>query len=212
MANEFLSELLGISNESQGYAIAPGSVTNNLDLIAEGRVQVRIPSLPAYEPWARLSAVGGGSGRGFLWVPQIDDEVLVAFNQNDERDAYILGGLWNMLDRAPVLAPPDFLTKRVIKTGLAGGLGHEIELDDAFQSITITSSTQQQITIDPFKIELTNLAGSVKISMDNKTQSISIQALKSIDLKAATINIEGLVETNIKGLQVNVKGGLVKIN
>jgi len=212
MANEFLSELLGISNESQGYAIAPGSVTNNLDAIAEGRVQVRIPSLPAYEPWARLSAVGGGSGRGFLWVPQIDDEVLVAFNQNDERDAYVLGGLWNTLDRPPVVAPPELLIKRVIKTGVAEGVGHEIEFDDALQSITITSSTQQKVTIDPSKIELTNLAGSVKISMDNTSQSISVQALKSIDLKAATINIEGLVKTNIKGLQVNIKGELVRIN
>jgi uncharacterized protein involved in type VI secretion and phage assembly len=218
MANEFLSGLLGISTEREGYAIAPGKVTNNLDAIAEGRVQVRIPSLPAYEPWARLSIVGGGSGRGFLWVPQIGDEVLVAFNQNDERDAYILGGLWNTLDRPPISDPSEVLTKRIIQTGLKLlptdeiGPSHEIVLDDATQSITITSSTKQKVTIDPGKIELTNLAGSVKISMDNVSQSISIQAVNKIELKATTINIQGLKETNIQGPQVNIRGAMVNIN
>jgi uncharacterized protein involved in type VI secretion and phage assembly len=213
MANEFLSSTAGSAPEStDGYAIAPGQVTNNLDLIGEGRVQVRIPSLPAYEPWARLAAVGGGSSRGFLWVPQINDEVLVAFNQNDDRDAYILGGLWSTLDRPPLVAPPELLIKRVIKTGIAGGLGHEVEFDDALQSITITSSTQQKITIDPLKIELTNLAGSVKISLDNTTQTISIEALNSIELKAAAqiklqaanIDIQGTVLTNITGTLVKI--------
>ena len=85
-------------------------------------MQVHIPALPAFDPWARLAAIGAGSSRGFLWVPEVDDEVLVAFNQNDERDAYILGGLWNTLDRPPVTLPTDFLIKRVIKTGKAGGL------------------------------------------------------------------------------------------
>src|SRR5215207_9313317 len=147
MANELLDSVAGAAPmRGTGYSVAPGVVTNNLELLAEGRVQVRIPSLPAFEPWARLSAVGAGSGRGFLWVPQIDDEVLVAFNQNDERDAYVLGGLWNTLDRPPVTVPTDFLIKRVIKTGMVSGVGHEIEFDDALQSITITSTTKQKIT------------------------------------------------------------------
>ena len=54
---------------SHGYSIAPGVVTNNVDLMSEGMVQVRIPAMPAIEPWARVCAVGGGSGRGFFWLP-----------------------------------------------------------------------------------------------------------------------------------------------
>jgi len=203
-----------------GFAIAPGIVTNNLDVLAEGRVQVKIPSLPGFDLWARLSAVGAGSSRGFLWVPQIDDEVLVAFNQNDERDAYVLGGLWNTLDRPPVTIPTDFLIKRVIKTGMVGGVGHEIEFDDALQSIKITTSTEQKITIDPLKIEMTNLAGTVKITLDNTQQSISLEAVASIELKAAqiklkaaNIDIDGTVATNVKSSGVcNINGTLVKIN
>ena len=208
------------AGHGRGYAVAPGVVVNNLDALAEGRVQVRVPSLPAFEPWARLCAIGAGSGRGFLWVPQINDEVLLAFNQNDERDAYVLGGLWNTLDRPPLLVPTDFLIKRVIKTGMAAGVGHEIEFDDALQSITITSSTQQKVTIDPLKIELTNLAGTVKVTLDNTQQAVSIQAAVSIELKAtqiklqaANIDIEGAVATNVKsGGVCNVTAPLVKIN
>ncbi|HEV7473306.1 MAG TPA: phage baseplate assembly protein V [Pyrinomonadaceae bacterium] len=203
-----------------GYAIMPAVVTNNLDVLAEGRVQVQIPSLPAYEPWCRVASVGGSSGRGFLWIPQIDDEVLVAFNQNDERDAYVLGGLWNTRDRPPVTIPTDFLTKRVIKTGMTSALGHEIEFDDALQSIKITTSTSQKITIDPLKIEMTNLAGTVKITLDNTQQAIAIEAVASIELKAAqikltaaNIDINGTVATNVKSTGVcNITGTLVKIN
>lgn len=210
----------GEERATAGFAIAPGIVRNNLDVLAEGRVQVEIPSLPAYEVWARVSSVGAGSSRGFCWIPQIDDEVLVAFNQNDERDAYILGGLWNTRDRPPLTIPTDFLIKRVIKTGIAGGLGHEIEFDDALQSIKITSSTQQKITIDPLKIEMTNLAGTVTVTLDNTQQAITLQAVASIELKAAqiklqavNIDIEGTAATNIKSTGIcNINGSLVKIN
>ena len=195
---------LGPDSIPDGFAIAPGIVTNNLDLIAEGRVQVRIPSAPQFEPWARLPSVGGGSGRGFCWVPQIDDEVLVAFAHNDPSAAYVLGGLWSTRDHPPLTVPTDFLIKRVIKTGLAGGLGHEVEFDDALQSITITSSTQQKITIDPLKIELKNTAGTLSITLDNTSQSISIQAAVKLELKAPQISIEGL-QVELKGTTIDVQ-------
>jgi uncharacterized protein involved in type VI secretion and phage assembly len=195
---------LGPDSLPDGFAIAPGIVTNNLDAIAEGRVQVRIPSVPAMEPWARVPAVGGGSGRGLCWIPQIDDEVLVAFAQNDPSGAYVLGGLWSTRDRPPLTLPTDFLVKRVIKTGVAGGLGHEVEFDDALQSITITSSTRQKITIDPLSIKIQNTAGTLSISLDNTSQTVSIQSALKIELKATQISLEG-VQVDIKGSMVNIQ-------
>jgi uncharacterized protein involved in type VI secretion and phage assembly len=208
MAGALLSWVAGIAGENQeggnGFAIAPAIVTNNLDFVGEGRVQVRIPSLPSFEPWARVAAVGAGPDRGFLWIPEIDDEVLVAFNQNDERDAYILGGLWSTLKRAPITLPPEFLTKRVIRTGksvkgTATGIAHEVEFDDLKQSITITSSTRQKITIDPLQIKLETTGGTVSVTLDVKSQTVSItapgnielKALKEISLTAATISLTG---------------------
>lgn len=177
----------GAGGESAGFALAPGVVTNNLDFLGLGRVKVRIPSRPSFEPWARLVGVGGSASRGFLWSPQIDDEVLVAFAENDLTSAFVLGGLWSLMNRPPVSVPTDFLTKRVLKTGLTEALGHEIELDDAEQSVTITTSTKQKVTLDPAKIEMTNLAGTVTITLDNTKQSVTISAVNKIELTSATI-------------------------
>jgi len=212
-------ESLTEEQQPSGFAIAPAIVTNPLDLIGEGRVQVKIPSRPGFEPWARLAAVGAGSSRGFLWAPQMDDEVLVAFAQNDDRDAYILGGLWSTVDRPPALAPTDPLMKRVMKTGISAAPGHEVEFDDVLQSIKITSSTMQKITIDPTAIEISTTGGSVSLKLDLITQTVSITAPKAIEMKAIDVSIEG-VNVAIKGAKIDlqaagictVQGSLVKIN
>ena len=229
MPSKFLEWATGVESESAGagaekqagYAVAPGIVTNNLDVLGEGRVQVRIPTLEAFEPMARVCAPGAGSGRGFVWIPQIDDEVLVAFTQDDERDAYILGGLWSTKDRPPLTLPTDFITKRVIKTGVKDSpLAHEIEIDDLLQSITITSSTKQKITIDKTTIELQTTGGTLSIKMDLTSQTISISAPLKIELKAAQISLQGTASVDIKGATINlqatgpcsVQGLPVKIN
>jgi len=208
MSDGFVQRMAKADEERQpeGFAIAPGVVINNLDALGLGRVQVHVPLLPAFDPWCRMSAIGGASGRGFVWVPQIGDEVLVAFGQHDQRDAYVLGGLWSTGDRPPLTAPPDFIIKRVIKTGVTSATGHEIEFDDALQSIKITSSTKQKITIDPKAIELTNTAGTLTIKMDNATQSISISAVAKIELKAAQISLQGTT-IDLKGTTINVQAG-----
>jgi uncharacterized protein involved in type VI secretion and phage assembly len=204
--SNFESMLAGMDSgvEPGGFAIAAGVVVNNLDLIGEGRVQVRVPAMPGFSVWARLAAIGGASGRGFLWVPSRNDEVIVAFAKNDEREAYVLGGLWSTANRPPVATGVQAIVKRTLKTGQTSGVGHEIELDDALQSITITSSTEQKITIDPLKIELKNTAGTLTISLDNTSQTISIEAAAKLRLKAAQVSIEGL-QIELKGTTINLQ-------
>ena len=177
-------------------SVVTGTVLNNCDLIRQGKVLVRIPSLDV-EVWARLSAVGGGSDAGFLYVPRIDDEVVVAMSQDNPEDAFLLGGLWSTQDSPPVSTGIEAAAKRVIKTGVESGLGHEVEFDDLGQSIKITSSTDQTVTIDPFKIELSNSAGTLAITLDNATQTVTIKGVNieldadvSLTLKGPTISIE----------------------
>jgi uncharacterized protein involved in type VI secretion and phage assembly len=209
MPDSALAERLDRSGAGQqfpGFAIAPGIVTEPLDVTGEGRVKVRVPSMPSFEPWARVVATGAGDSRGFCWTPQIDDEVLVAFAHNDLNTAYVLGGLWSTRDRPPLDLPTDFLMKRVIKTGVAAGVGHEIEFDDALQSIKITSSTQQTISIDPVEIKIAGTGGAVSVSLNTVTQTISIQAPLKIELKATQISIEGAT-IDLKGTIINVQAG-----
>jgi uncharacterized protein involved in type VI secretion and phage assembly len=210
---------MGSDADRGGFAIAPAIVVNNLDLVGEGRVQVRVPSMPGFDIWARLTAIGAADGRGFLWVPSRDDEVLVAFAKDDERNAYVIGGLWSTANRPPVSTGVEAIVKRTLKTGQTSSIGHEIELDDAEQSITITSSTKQTVTIDPLKIEIKNSAGTLTISLDNTTQTIAIEAAAELKLKAPLISIEGqkidingsLVSVQSKG-PCTVQGTPIKLN
>jgi uncharacterized protein involved in type VI secretion and phage assembly len=180
---------------TEATSIVTGTVLNNCDLIRQGKVLVRIPSRDI-EVWARLSTIGGGSGAGFLYVPRIDDEVLVALGQGDPTDAFVLGGLWSTTAGPPVDTPLETAAKRVIKTGLTAGLGHAVEFDDLKQSITILSSTRQQVTIDPLKIELTNTAGTLVITLDNTTQTITI--------KGVNVTLEAAAKLELKGRVVNL--------
>lgn len=199
--------------------IAAGTVTNNVDLLMEGKILVRLPALDQ-EVWARLTAIGAGDGAGFFYVPRMDDEVLVALAGDDPTDAFVVGGLWNDRDRVPVTDPVTAPSTRVIRSGVGAGSGHEIVLDDLLQSVTITTATKQKIVMDPTKIELTNLAGTVRISLDNKGQAVSITAAASIELKApkislegGTVEINGAAATTVKsGVVCNVTAPLVKIN
>jgi len=226
MATGFLEWFSGTEKEGTGFGIAPGTMKDNFNILSEGRIQVHISAFPDLDPWARVASVGGGPGRGFMWIPQIDDEVLVAFNKNDHRDAYVIGGLWSTMNRPPAIIPTDFLTKRIIQTGLADSpVGHTIEFDDALQSVKITTSTMQQITLDPTKIEIATAEGLLKITLDilsvppaiqieNTTGDITLSApLGTITLDGMNVEIQSSVSTDISSdATVSVEGTLVTIN
>ena len=208
--------------EEAGFGIAPGIVKDNFNTLSEGRVQVHVPAFPDIDPWARVVSVGAGDGRGFVWIPQIDDEVLVAFNKNDHRDAYVIGGLWSTMNRPPVTDPADFLIKRVLQTGMKDSpVGHSIEFDDAEQSVTITTSTNQTITMDPTQIQLSALEGALTITMSETGIDIECTAgditlsapTGTISLDALSVEIQGDTSVDISsdGI-VSVEGDLITLN
>ena len=197
------------------YGVAVATVINNVDTTGQGQVQLSFPWLPGVEPWARVAALMAGMNRGTYFIPQVRDEVLVAFNNGDIREPYIIGSLWNAQDRPPARVPTDAVTKRIIRTPL----GHEIEFDDAKQSITITSTTKQKVTLDPKKIEMTTTGGTATVKLDT-AGNVSVKAKLSIELKAPSICIEGATvevkssaATRINGGSAcDIKAALVKIN
>lgn len=226
MSTSFLEWFSGTQKETGGYGIAPGTVKSNFNILAEGRVQVHIPAFPDLDPWARVVGIGGGSGRGFLWVPQIDDEVLVVFNQNDHKDAFVIGGLWSTMNEPPVVSPTDFMTKRVIQTGMKDSpVNHSVEFDDALQSITITSSTSQKITLAPTKVEITTSEDLMTITLDMASAPPAVQIqcttgditlsapLGTITLDAMNVDIQSDVSTDISSDgDISVEGSLITLN
>ena len=188
------------------YGVAIAMVVENIDSTGEARVKVQLPWLPGFEPWARLATLMAGMNRGTFFVPMIGDEVLVAFNQGDVREPFVIGGLWNTLDRPPALSPTDAITKRKIQTPL----GQEITFDEAQQSVTISNTTKQALTLDLKGAELA--AGTFppptksSVSLD-VLGNITIEGLISITLKAPLIKLDGKVVQISGTASTTVNGG-----
>ena len=179
------------------YGIALGMVVENVDSTGEARVKVALPWLPGVEPWARIAAPGAGTARGFFSIPQIGDEVLIAFNQGDPTEAFVLGALWSTIARPPALLPTDSVTKRVLRTPA----GHVIELDDALQTVTVTTSTQQTVTVGPDAIEMRSgllPAGQVSTLRMDVAGNVTISAALTLTLDAKAITLKGETIT-VKG-------------
>ena len=108
------------NHEAGGYlkGVSIGLVTQNQDPDGLCRVKVRFPwhDKPTESYWARLAVPMAGDDRGVVMIPEVGDEVLVAFEREDLRFPYVLGGLWNGKDK-----PPKGITnKRRTFTALTG--------------------------------------------------------------------------------------------
>ncbi|GJG89720.1 hypothetical protein tb265_49010 [Gemmatimonadetes bacterium T265] len=89
------------------YGVATARVINPLDPLLLGRVQVQLPFVDALDlqPWARVASPMAGILHGHYFVPNIGDEVLVAFEHGDLKAPYIIGSLWTALAPPPLPSP-----------------------------------------------------------------------------------------------------------
>ena len=110
------------------YGVVIGIVTDNKDPDKMGRIKMKLPWLAedAESTWARIATLMAGNDRGSFYLPEVDDEVLVAFEHGDLRYAYVLGTLWNGKDKPPETNDDGKNNKRVIKSRS----GMTILLDD----------------------------------------------------------------------------------
>ncbi len=126
-----------------------GIVTNNKDPDGLGRIKVKFPWLSENEEscWARILTPMAGNDRGIYFLPEVDDEVLVAFGQGNMNCPYILGALWNGKDKPPTKNEDGKNNQRMIKSRS----GHQIIFDDTEgeeQIIIQDKTTKNKIVID----------------------------------------------------------------
>jgi phage protein D len=173
-----------LRNEADGRdarmpGLAIGIVTDNQDPNGQGRVKVRYPCLSAdnASDWARVAAPGNGPDRGMQFVPEVNDEVLVGFEQGDIHHPYVLGGLWNGQDAPPRKTSQVVSSGRVQQRIIKSRSGHTITLDD--------SDDQPSITI-------VDKTGKNTIKLDSSNNNLSVSVDGDVALKAqGTISIEG---------------------
>jgi len=207
-----------------------GIVTDNQDANGQGRVKVRYPTLSDEHAsdWARLVALGGGPGRGFEFVPEVNDEVIVGFEHGDVHHPYVLGGLWNGKDAPPKKSDQLISGGKVQQRIIRSRLGHTITLDDSDDqpSITIVDKTgKNTIKLESSSNNLTvsvegNLSISAKQKVSIKGQTVEVNADNSLTLKGTSADVEAQSGLTLKGATADlqatgaasVKGSTVSIN
>jgi phage protein D/phage baseplate assembly protein gpV len=150
--------------------VCVGVVTDNRDPDGYGRVKVRLPWLgeQVETTWARLLAPMAGKGRGFFFLPEVDDEVLVAFEQGDVGRACILGAVWNGTDGPPLDKAVD-AQGQVVQRVIRSRAGHIILLDDTDGSemVTIKDKSGAEIVMDKSGIAISKGGQNVKITQSS---------------------------------------------
>jgi len=193
--------------------VAMAIVTNNKDPDGLGRVKVKLPWLDdGFESdWARVVTAMAGAGRGLYWLPEVNDEVLVAFEHGRLDSLYVLGGLWNGKDKPPEGNQDGKNNVRALKSRS----GHVIRLTD---------------TDGEEKIEIIDKTGANSIVVSAKDKTITITADADVTIKSsngklklsgngveitsqAAVKVEASQTMDLKAAaQLNVKGQIVNIN
>jgi uncharacterized protein involved in type VI secretion and phage assembly len=180
------------------YGVYAAIVTDVDDPEGMGRVRLRLPWTTdqdgdLYETWARVATLMAGNDRGTWFIPEPDDEVLVAFEAGDPRRPYVVGALWNGQD-----APPETMQSGNPIRSITSRSGIVITFDDTPGGVQLTLETPggQKITCSdvPPAIQVEDSSGnSVKLEVSG----ISITAASRIKLTAGTVEVSaGLVKVD----------------
>ena len=197
--------------------VAIGLVTNNKDEQGLGRIKVKYPWREDGQEshWARLAVLAAGKERGTFWLPEVGDEVLLAFDKGDIEHPYIIGALWNGQDKPPdTNADGDNNTKLMRSRS-----GHQVTLFDKTGEERVEIKTQGGHTIllddkaGSARIEVKDSSGSNKIVIETVQNSLTIESGLNLKIKSQMIDIEAGATMNIKSSgTLTLKGALVQIN
>jgi phage protein D len=191
-------------------------VTNNDDPEKLGRVRLKFPWLSdGYESdWARMVQVGAGPDSGASFLPEVNDEVLVAFEFGDVRRPVVIGGLHNGRDR-PRLGDGLVDNGQVRRRGFVSRRGHRaVFFDDAGRSgiALITSGGGIRISLNESRNEIHLFCqGKVRIEAQDE---LSLKSQQGVTIEAgAQLQLKGSAGAKLEsGGQVEVSGALIKLN
>jgi len=170
----------------------------------EDRIKVRIPVIHNEEEgiWCRVSSLDAGDNRGMFFRPELTDEVIVGFINNDPRHAIVLGMLNSSAKPAPLPASDDNHEK-----GYVSRSEMKMIFNDDKKSIQIETpgGNKMLITEEDKKIHIEDQNGN-KFTMDQ--DGIKIESIKDIVMKAqGNIQAEAMSNVSIKGsAQAKVEG------
>lgn len=198
------------------YGIFIGVVTNNNDPTQQGRVKVRFPWLDEHgeSDWVRIAGVGSSSDTGLVMLPNVNDQVLVAFEHGDFNRPIIMGSLQQETGESAEVQTENGQTVRA-SWRTSGGhnvtmahnsrenylqisthSGHTVRLDETAQKLTITSAGGQTVVLD-------DRARQIRIEGDG---DVAVQAQGNISVQAGRdLNLSATGRVNVRGSQINLQ-------
>jgi uncharacterized protein involved in type VI secretion and phage assembly len=174
------------------YGVHTGVVTDVADPDGQGRVRVRLPWSPdsdsgAYDAWARLSTLMAGADRGSWFVPEVDDEVLVAFEAGDPNRPFVVGALWNGQD-----SPPETMTANNDIRAIHSRNGVILTFDDTDGSERLRLETPggQIVTLadGPGTITIEDANGNT-VTLDSG--GVTVQCSAKVGISASSVEVTG---------------------
>jgi uncharacterized protein involved in type VI secretion and phage assembly len=184
------------------FGVYPAIVTDIVDPDARGRVQVKLPWLGEQGAedarlWATLCTPYADDDQGFFVLPEVQTQVVVAFEAGDLRRPYVIGSCWNGVEAMPEAAAASN-DKRLLKTR-SGSL---LEFDDkqGAEKVTLSMDAGHKLVIDGAgggKVTLTHSNGaSIVIDVSG---AVVVTANSKVDLTASTLNVHAPV-ANFDGI------------
>jgi uncharacterized protein involved in type VI secretion and phage assembly len=193
------------------YEAVVGVVTDNKDPDKLARVKVRYPPLPGQETsgWATICAFGAGDERGWFFLPEVDDEVVLMFEHGDINRPVVIGAVWNGKDK-PADTNAGANERRTIVSRAGSKItfdddGGTVSITDGGGTATLTISTENSITIETSgDIGVLAPNGDVNIVANELTaeaqQAFNIDAKSGIKLGSdAKLTIDGGSSLKVQG-------------
>jgi hypothetical protein len=222
---------------SKIYGLVVGIVTNIQDPEKLGRIKVKFPWLhdSVESWWARIAYPMAGKERGYWWIPEVEDEVLVGFDHGDVRFPYVVGALHNGVDKPPkcddvtsTFGGPEYAYGGYSCSGrdfnedgkndlrfIRSRSGHLLIFDDkdGQEKITLTDKTgahRIEIFTDKKKVVITSADGDIELCA-SKTVKITCDELNVHTRKDTIYKVDGDWKNTITGdFKSDVTGSISK--
>lgn len=234
------ASLLGLAStppgRGLGEGVVPAVVSDARDPEKLGRVKVTFPWLSSSNEsaWARVTQPWVGKDYGAVFLPEVKDEVLVAFEQGDFARPYVVGSLYNGEDKPTSGDNPlvDEGAGTVDVRRMASRQKHVIELVDKFggegifvrtgdgkckleldvASTSVLIGSDGSVTISAAKdVKITSTGGSAEITGSKDVKVTSTTGNVELAGREIKLNAQAQLELKSTGV-VMIQGQLVKIN
>jgi len=193
----------------------------------EFRIQVKLPIIDAANDgiWARMALQDAGDNRSAFFLPEVGDEVIVGFINDDPRDAIVLGALHSSAKPAPITAADEnhekgWWTRSGIKMmfndddnnrnlSIETPDGKKIIVHDTNDILQLEDQHGNKIVLDANGITIES-AGALNITAQ---QDITIEGMNISISANSSFQAEGTTRAELTSTaEVVINGGIVRIN